>query len=505
VASFIREVFHPEWLANPVLVCKKNTNEWRMCVDYTDLNKHYPKDPFRLPRIDQVIDSTAGCDLLCFLDCYFGYHQIAIKEQDQEKTVFITLFGAYCYMTMSFGLKNIGDTYQRAIQACFKRQLNKNVKAYVDDVVVNTRNSDTLITDLEETFASLREYSGKLNPNKCVFGVPSGELLGFIISHHGIEANPVKISAITNMKAPTCIKDVQKLTGSMAALNRFISKLGERGLPFFKLLKHQEKFVWTPEADQALTQLMDFLSKPPVLTAPRKKEQLLLYLAATTHVVSTAIVVERQEDGHAYPVQRPVYFVSEVLSESKARYQLVHKLMYAVLITSRKLRHYFQEYLISVVTKYPLGDILRNQDATRRIFKWVVKIGTLNIDFKPRTTIKSKAVVDFMAEWQKNQLPTPTERPEHWVMYFDGSLKLEGAGAGVLLISPMSEQLKYVLQIFWKVSNNEAEYEALLHGLRLAASLGIKRLLAYGDSAVVINQVNKSWDRNKENMDAYYL
>jgi hypothetical protein len=179
--------------------------------------------------------------------------------------------------------------------------------------------------------------------------------------------------------------------------------------------------------------------------------------------------------------------------------------MYAVLITSRKLRHYFQEYLISVVTKYPLGDILRNQDATRRIFKWVVEIGTLNIDFKPRTTIKSKAVVDFMAEWQKNQLPTPTERPEHWVMYFDGSLKLEGAGAGVLLISPMSEQLKYVLQIFWKVSNNEAEYEALLHGLRLAASLGIKRLLAYGDSAVVINQVNKSWDRNKENMDAYYL
>jgi dsDNA-binding SOS-regulon protein len=125
----------------------------------------------------------------------------------------------------------------------------------------------------------------------------------------------------------------------MAALNRFISKLGERGLPFFKLLKHQEKFVWTPEADQALAQLKDFLSKPPVLTAPRKGEQLLLYLAATTHVVSTAIIVERQEGGHA------------------------------VLITSRKLRHYFQEYSISVITDYPLGDILRNQDATGRISK----------------------------------------------------------------------------------------------------------------------------------------
>jgi ribonuclease HI len=162
-----------------------------------------------------------------------------------------------------------------------------------------------------------------------------------------------------------------------------------------------------------------------------------------------------------------------------------------VLITSRKLRHYLQEYSTTIVTNYPLGDILRNQDDTGRISKWAVELGALTIDFKPRTAIKSQALVDFMAEWQENQLPTPTERPEHWVMYFDGSLKLKGASAGVLLISPKGKQLKYVLQIFWKVLNNEAEYEALL--------------LAYDDAAVVINQVNKSWDRNKENMDAYFL
>jgi hypothetical protein len=209
-----------------------------MCVDYTDLNKRCPKDPFGLPRIDQVIDSTAGCDLLCFLDCYSGYHQIAIKEEDLKNTTFITPFGAYCYTMMPFGLNNADATYQQAIQAYFKKQLNKNVEAYVDDIVIKTRNSDTLIADLEETFASLREYQWKLNSNKCVFGVPSRKLLDFIISHRGIEANPEKIFAITNMKAPTGIKDVQKLTGCMAALNKFISKLGERGLPFFKLLKH---------------------------------------------------------------------------------------------------------------------------------------------------------------------------------------------------------------------------------------------------------------------------
>ena len=118
-AVFIKEVYHREWLANPVLVLKKNNNEWRMCVDYTDLNKQYPKDPFGLPRIDQVINLTAGCVLLSFLDCYSGYHQIALKEEDHIKTAIITPFGAYAYKTMSFGLKNVGATYQRAIQLCF--------------------------------------------------------------------------------------------------------------------------------------------------------------------------------------------------------------------------------------------------------------------------------------------------------------------------------------------------------------------------------------------------
>src|SRR5688572_4732893 len=126
-----------------------------------------------------------------------------------------------------------------------------------------------------------------------------------------------------------------------------------------------------------------------------------------------------------------------------------------------------------------------------------------SLDFRPRTAIKSQALVDFMVEWMENQVQTPVERPEHWVMYFDGSVKLEGAGAGVLLISLEGEQLKYVLQIFWEVSNNEAKYKALLHSLRLAISLGNKRLLVYGDSLVVINQVNDEWDRNKDNMDAY--
>jgi hypothetical protein len=127
------------------------------------------------------------------------------------------------------------------------------------------------------------------------------------------------------------------------------------------------------------------------------------------------------------------------------------------------LRHYFQEYSIIVTTDYPLDDILHNQDATGRISKSAVELGAVNIKFKPCTAIKSQPLVDFMAEWRENQLPTPTVQQEHWVMYFDGSLKLEGAGARVLMIVPKGEQLKYILHIFWNVSNNEVDYEALLH------------------------------------------
>jgi hypothetical protein len=177
-AGFIMEVFYPDWLVNPVLVLKKN-NTWRMCIDYTSLNKACPKDPFALPRIDHVIDSMAGCDLLSFLDAYSGYHQIPLYQPDQIKTSFITPYGAYCYVTMSFGLKNAGATYQRTMQQCLQGQ---NVHAYVDDVVVKTKQSSMILDDLKETFANLRRYRMKLNPEKYTFGVPVGQLLGYIVS-----------------------------------------------------------------------------------------------------------------------------------------------------------------------------------------------------------------------------------------------------------------------------------------------------------------------------------
>jgi hypothetical protein len=237
-ASFIIEVLHPDWLSNPVMVEKKKDEPaivkiWRMCVDYTNLNKACPKDPFPLPRINQVIDSTAVCELLSFVDAYSGFHQIPLYQPDQIRTFFITPYGAYCYRTMPFGLRNAGATYQICMQKCLHDQIDKNVQVYVDDVVIKTKESRTLIDDLRETFANLRRFRMKLNPAKCAFGVLAGKLLGFLISSQGIKVNPGKIHAIERMKPPIDLKEVQKFTGCLASLSRFISRLGEKALPLY--------------------------------------------------------------------------------------------------------------------------------------------------------------------------------------------------------------------------------------------------------------------------------
>jgi hypothetical protein len=170
-AGFIREIKTSSWVSNPVIVPKKNTDVQRVCVDYTSLNKLCPKDPFPLPHIDQIIDSTAGCARLSFSDAYSGYNQIKLKKEDKEKTAFITPYGVFCYQVMPFGLKNAGATYQRMMQNCLESQIGRNIQVYIDDVVITTREEKSLISDLAETFDNLSRYKLKLNPTKCSFGV----------------------------------------------------------------------------------------------------------------------------------------------------------------------------------------------------------------------------------------------------------------------------------------------------------------------------------------------
>jgi hypothetical protein len=196
-----------------------------------------------------------------------------MKESDQLVTSFITPFGMYCYTTMPFGLRNAGATYQRCMNHVFREHIGRTVEAYIDDIVVKTKKASDLLSDLETTFKFLRAKGVKLNPEMCIFGVPRGMLLGFIVSERGIEANPEKIAAITNMGPIKDLKGVQRVMGCLAALSHFISRLGEKGLPLYRLLRKAERFTWTPEAEEALGNLKIILTKAPILVPPPLREK----------------------------------------------------------------------------------------------------------------------------------------------------------------------------------------------------------------------------------------
>ena len=300
-AGAIREVEYLDWLANVVLV-KKANGKWRLCIDFTDINKACPKDSFPLPRIDLIVDATAGHELLSFMDAFFGYNQISMDPDDQEKTSFVTAQGTYCYRVMSFGLKNAGATYQRLVNRMFQKQIGATMEVYIDDMLVKSTTADLHIAHLSEAFQILRNYNMKLNPAKCAFGVSVGKFLGFIVNHRGIKANPDKIKAMLDMSSPSGIKEVQRLTGRIAALSRFVSRASDKFQPFFQVLK--KAFQWDTKCEEAFSAFKTYLSSPPILVSSVEGELLTLYLAVSDF--STSVVLVRDKER----VQHPVYYCS---------------------------------------------------------------------------------------------------------------------------------------------------------------------------------------------------
>jgi hypothetical protein len=262
-----------------------------------------------------------------------------------------------------------------------------NTTMYVDDIIVASKNKDDHLSDLAETFANMREARLQLNPKNASLVYAKAKILGYLVSHKGIEANPSKIQAIMNMAPPQSTKDIQRLIGRFAALNRFISWSAERSLPFLKILCGAKDFTWGAEQAVAFESLKQYLSDLAALTRPDLGLSLLLYIAASPNAVSAAMVQEKTREGKTH--QCPVYFVSEVLTSSKCNMTELEKIAYVVIMASCKLRHFFEAHKVWVTSDQGLEELLRNPEASARIAKWAAELSSYNITFEPRTSIKS--------------------------------------------------------------------------------------------------------------------
>uniref|UniRef100_A0A2N9HN36 RNase H type-1 domain-containing protein n=1 Tax=Fagus sylvatica TaxID=28930 RepID=A0A2N9HN36_FAGSY len=414
--GFIREVYYPNWLANVVMV-KKSNGKWRMCVDFTDLNKACLKDSFPLPRINRLVDSTAGHRLLTFMDAFSGYNQIMMDEDDQDKTSFITSKWLFCYKEMPFGLKNAEATYQRLMNKMFHNQIGQNVEVYIDDMLVKTKDEENHLDDLEETFRTLRQYHMKLNPN---------------------------------------------------------------------------------ERQKSFEELKMYLTSPPLLSPFKQSETLSLYLAVSPTAISSALI--REEDG----VQLLIYYASKAFQGVDERYLAMEKLALALVAAARKLRPYFQAHTIIVLTNHPLCKAMNKPDATGRLIQWAIELSEFDIEYCPRQAIKAQAFADFIAEFTVAEEESSQEKSEgKWEVKINGSSVKGAGGVGIVFKMPKGHLLKHAVWLQYPTTNNEAEYKALLIGLRISQVLGATTLRVQSDSQLVVGQVNGEYEAKEDRMAKY--
>ncbi|GJW00078.1 reverse transcriptase domain-containing protein [Tanacetum coccineum] len=466
-AGIMKEVHYHSWLSNPVMV-KKHDGTWRMCVDFKDLNNACPKDCYPLPEIDWKVESLCGYSFKCFLDAYKGYHQIKMAKEDEEKTAFITSQGIFCYSKMPFGLKNAGSTYQRLVDKAFQKQIGRNLEVYVDDLVIKSHTEEEIIRDITETFKTLRQINMKLNPKKCTFGMQEGMFLGYKVSTNGLRACPDKADTVLSLPSPRCIKD--------------------------------SDFQWTPEAEEAFKQMKKLIAELPTLTALREHEELIIYLAAAKEAISAVLMTDREGR------QIPVYFVSRTLRGPEVNYTPMEKLVLALLSASKRLKRYFQAHTVVVITNQPIKQLLSSSEISGRMLKWKFELEGYDIQYRPRTAIKGQILADFIVERPEEESPDelmaePEVLPEPWTLFTDGSSCVDGSGAGLILTNPEGAEFTYAMRFRFEATNNEAEYEALIAGLRIAEQMGVKNLQANVDSRLVANQVNGSYIAKESGME----
>ncbi|WKA08935.1 hypothetical protein VitviT2T_026617 [Vitis vinifera] len=283
--------------------------------------------------------------MLSFLDAFSRYHQIPMSPANKEKTAFITPHNLYCYKVMPFRLKNAGATYQRLMTKIFKPLIGHTVEVYIDDIVVKSKIRDEHVLHLQEVFHLLRKYGMKLNPSKCAFGISAGKFLGFMVSQRGIEVSPDQVKAVIETPPPRNKKELQRLTGKLVALGRFIARFTDELRPFFLAIRKAGTNGWTDNCQTAFENIKHCLMQLPILSSPIPKEKLYMYLAVSEWAIS-AVLFRCPSPKE----QKPIYYVSRALVDVETRYSKMELTALALRSTAQKLRPYFQAHPVVVLT-----------------------------------------------------------------------------------------------------------------------------------------------------------
>jgi ribonuclease HI len=490
-AGFIRPCRYAEWVSSIVPVEKKGSGKIRVCIDFRYLNKATPKDEYPMPIADLMINDALGHKVISFLDGNVGYNQIFMAEEDMYKTAFRCpgFVGLFEWVVMTFGLKNAGATYQRAMNLIFHDLLGIILEIYIDDIVVKSDGMEGHIADLRLAFERMRRYGLKMNPLKCAFGVSAGKFLGFMVHERGVEIDPKKIEKIHDFKAPTCKKEVQKLLGKVNYLRRFISNLAGKIDAFVPILrlKKEADFTWGAKQKETFEELKRYLSTPPVVRAPKAGKPFRLYVASEDKVIGA--VLTQEEDGKEYIIT----YLSRRLLDAETRYVFIEILCLCLYYACTKLRHYLLSSTCIVTCQADvIKHMLQRPILSGRIGKWAYALIEYDLAYEPLKTIKGQIVCDFIVDHHidvayEGEVCLVEVIP--WKIYFDGSSCKEGQGKGVVLISPNGMCYEASVRLEYYCTNNQAEYNALLFGLQVMEMVGAKYVEAFGDSELVVQQV----------------